>query len=214
MRIGRLANVLGTGRDGPVYVENHRVWKSGWRRLWLWALPYVQTGHSRRHHGSTYLSSDHDPLQQHTVAHLSNAHRRDFRNSPPTRGRTPDSPLSGMPVRLQRLVYRSDFSAYSPPLITAAADLEFFSIRQNDPGYPQRMRSVSGGISRNRYLLSVLDRNRRPPSRRQIGITRKFALPKLDVAFTVFNQQFNDRVGTDEVELFYCSFKRYLSLRI
>src|SRR5215472_12583261 len=47
LRISCLANVLGTGRDGPVHAENHRVWNSAWRRRWLGALPDVQAGHSR-----------------------------------------------------------------------------------------------------------------------------------------------------------------------
>ena len=46
MRIGRFANVLGTGRDGPIHTQNHRVWNSGWRRRWHGALPDVQAGHS------------------------------------------------------------------------------------------------------------------------------------------------------------------------
>ena len=47
MRIGCLANVLGTYCHGPVHAQNHRIWNSGWRRRWLGALPYVQAGHSR-----------------------------------------------------------------------------------------------------------------------------------------------------------------------
>jgi hypothetical protein len=48
-----LANLRGTGCDGPLHAENHRVWNSGWRRQWLGALPDVQAGHSRCHHRST-----------------------------------------------------------------------------------------------------------------------------------------------------------------
>jgi hypothetical protein len=32
MRIGRLADVLGTGRDGPVHASNHRIWHPRRRR--------------------------------------------------------------------------------------------------------------------------------------------------------------------------------------
>src|SRR5262245_41042175 len=42
-----LRTYLGTGRDGPIHAQNHRVWNSGWRRRWHGALPDVQAGHSR-----------------------------------------------------------------------------------------------------------------------------------------------------------------------
>ena len=39
-------NVLGTGRDGPIHAQNHRVWNSGWRRRWHGAPPDVQSSDS------------------------------------------------------------------------------------------------------------------------------------------------------------------------
>jgi hypothetical protein len=47
MRIDFLANVLGTGGDGPVHSQNHRFWNTGRHRRRHGALPDVQASHSR-----------------------------------------------------------------------------------------------------------------------------------------------------------------------
>src|SRR5215831_7700499 len=61
MRIGRLANVLGTGRDGPVHAENHRIWDQAGVVDGL-ALCQMFKQAIRGAGLPKYLSSDHDPL--------------------------------------------------------------------------------------------------------------------------------------------------------
>jgi hypothetical protein len=41
LRIGNLENALGSGRDGPIYAADHRVWRAPWRSRRRGAVPDV-----------------------------------------------------------------------------------------------------------------------------------------------------------------------------
>src|SRR5215467_8859219 len=46
LRIGNPENPLGSGRDGPIYASDHRVWRAPWRSRRRGAVPDVSASDS------------------------------------------------------------------------------------------------------------------------------------------------------------------------